>query len=332
MKRLLLLGIALLFLMPLQGCYVGLEPGSDGYYNGYGDGEPPPLRFEAPPDVVVMPNTSDVYVVPDINVDLFFWDGWWWRFWDGRWYRSQNYNQGWGYYNHVPSFYGDVDKRWRDYYRERNWRGQRWNYERIPQQRLQQNWKSWHHDRHWEKEKNWGVERYQPKPQPQGNVRPPQRQDQYNQQRVNPVKPQPTGNVKPPQRQDQYNQQRIDLAKPQPQGNVKPPQRQDQYNPQRIEPVKPQPTGNVKQAQKQEQFKQPKIESVKPQSQGNVQQPKSQKVKPQVQETVKPQQPRPKSREVLKQQPQSKQSEAPQQVEPRHEKPLRGGDATPDKI
>jgi len=307
MKRLLLLGIALLFLMPLQGCYVGLEPGSDGYYNGYGDGEPPPLRFEAPPDVVVMPNTSDVYVVPDINVDLFFWDGWWWRFWDGRWYRSQNYNQGWGYYNHVPSFYGDVDKRWRDYYRERNWRGQRWNYERIPQQRLQQNWKSWHHDRHWEKEKNWGVERYQPKPQPQGNVRPPQRQDQYN-------------------------QQRIDLAKPQPQGNVKPPQRQDQYNPQRIEPVKPQPTGNVKQAQKQEQFKQPKIESVKPQSQGNVQQPKSQKVKPQVQETVKPQQPRPKSREVLKQQPQSKQSEAPQQVEPRHEKPLLGGDATPDKI
>jgi len=50
-------------------------------------GLPPPIVFEAPPNVIVMPDTSDVYVVPDIDVDMFFWNGWWWRLWEGRWYR-----------------------------------------------------------------------------------------------------------------------------------------------------------------------------------------------------------------------------------------------------
>ena len=55
---------------------------------------PPPIVFQAPPDVIVMPDTDDVYVVPDIDVDMFFWNGWWWRLWEGRWYRSQYYDRG----------------------------------------------------------------------------------------------------------------------------------------------------------------------------------------------------------------------------------------------
>jgi hypothetical protein len=74
---------------------------------------PPPFVFQAPPDVVVMPDTNYVYVVPDIDVDLFFWYGWWWRLWEGRWYRSHYYDRGWAYYNRVPSFYFDVDPGWR---------------------------------------------------------------------------------------------------------------------------------------------------------------------------------------------------------------------------
>jgi hypothetical protein len=41
---------------------------------------PPPIPFTAPPDVIVIPETN-VYVAPDIDVDLFFWNGWWWRLW-----------------------------------------------------------------------------------------------------------------------------------------------------------------------------------------------------------------------------------------------------------
>src|SRR5512139_976789 len=55
---------------------------------------PPPIVFAAPPSVIVLPDTDDVYVDPDIDVDLFFWNGWWWRPWEGRWYRSRYYDYG----------------------------------------------------------------------------------------------------------------------------------------------------------------------------------------------------------------------------------------------
>ena len=42
---------------------------------------PPLIVFDAPPDVIVMPDTTGVYVVPDIDADMFFWNGWWWRLW-----------------------------------------------------------------------------------------------------------------------------------------------------------------------------------------------------------------------------------------------------------
>jgi len=41
---------------------------------------PPPI-VAAPPDVVLLPGAPGVYVAPDIGVDLFFWNGWWWRPW-----------------------------------------------------------------------------------------------------------------------------------------------------------------------------------------------------------------------------------------------------------
>ncbi len=142
---------------------------------------PPLIVFAAPPDVIVIPDSSDVYVVPDIEADLFFWNGWWWRPWEGRWYRSHYYNRGWSYYCNVPSFYFDVDPGWRGYYRDHNWNGHRWNYERITHQRLQQNWKGWGNDRHWERQGTWGVQSYQPRPQQQRQELRQQRQQQYQQ-------------------------------------------------------------------------------------------------------------------------------------------------------
>ena len=141
----------------------------------------PPIRFYGPPDVVVMPDTDDVYFVPDIDVDIFFWNGWWWRPWEGRWYCSQYYDRGWAYYNNVPSFYYDVDPGWRGSYRDRNWYGHRWDYDRIPHPRLQQDWESWHNNRYWERQRTWGVQGYQPRPQQQREELRHQRQEQYHQ-------------------------------------------------------------------------------------------------------------------------------------------------------
>nr|CBX29878.1 hypothetical protein N47_F15730 [uncultured Desulfobacterium sp.] len=118
---------------------------------------PPPIIFASPPEVVVIPE-SYVYAVPDIDVDIFFYNGWWWRPWQGRWYRSQSYSSGWAYYQSVPSFYREIPSGWRNDYRERRWKGHQWNYQRIPHQQVQQNWNNWEKSRHWEKQNSWGVQ------------------------------------------------------------------------------------------------------------------------------------------------------------------------------
>jgi hypothetical protein len=68
---------------------------------------PPPIVFGAPPELIVLPETY-VYVVPDVDADIFFSNGWWWRPWEGRWYRSRYYDTGWAYYQRVPSFYAGI--------------------------------------------------------------------------------------------------------------------------------------------------------------------------------------------------------------------------------
>jgi hypothetical protein len=163
---------------------------------------PPPITFAAPPEVIVMPETEGVYVAPEIDVDLFFWNGFWWRLWEGRWYRSAYYDRDWVYYNNVPSFYFHVDPHWRTYYHNHNWYGHNWNYQRIPYQGLQQNWKSWQAKKSWGGQKTWGVQGYVPRTQAHTQVLRQQRQEQYQQ------KPEV-------QKHMEYQQQQRQVQKPQ---------------------------------------------------------------------------------------------------------------------
>ena len=176
MKKLLLATILLAMVLVVP------TPAMAGTNINIGISLPPPIVFDEPPDVIVMPDTYDVYVVPDIDVEMFFWNGWWWRPWEGGWYRSHYYDRGWAYYNHVPGFYYDVNPGWRGYYRGHNWYGHRWNYERIPHRQLHQNWKSWQNNRHWERQgPPWGVHNYQPRPQQHRQELRHQRQEHYQQ-------------------------------------------------------------------------------------------------------------------------------------------------------
>jgi hypothetical protein len=128
---------------------------------------PPPIVFAAPPQVVVLPG-FDIYVAPDIAEEVYFVDGFWWRPWQGHWYRSHSYNGGWSSYSSVPSFYGHVRHDWRDDYRNHRWEGHSWNYERVPHDRVEQNWSSWKTSNHWQAQNNWGV------PEMNGGQRSPQ--------------------------------------------------------------------------------------------------------------------------------------------------------------
>jgi hypothetical protein len=131
---------------------------------------PSPIAFAGPPVLVVIPGTY-IYVVPDVSEDLYFYNGWWWRFWNGRWYRSRYYDSGWIYYDRVPVFYQRVPTGWRNYYHEHRWEGREWNYQRIPYEHLQHNWSGWQKSKYWEYQQSWGVRGFQPHPASQ-NLQP----------------------------------------------------------------------------------------------------------------------------------------------------------------
>lgn len=170
---------------------------------------PPLIVFAAPPEVVVIPETN-VYAVPDVDVDIFFYNGWWWRPWEGRWYRSRNYNSGWGYYRNVPSFYREIPSSWRNDYREHRWRGHQWNYQRIPHQQVQQNWRNWERSRHWEKQNHWGVQGLEPRTrsqQPSQSFHPPSQGKPQLREAARPPQSRPrSGEVQPQRPQPQHRE------------------------------------------------------------------------------------------------------------------------------
>lgn len=55
---------------------------------------PPPIVVAEPPAVVLVPRTQ-VYFVPGLEFDVFFYNGWWWSPRGDRWYRARAYNGPW---------------------------------------------------------------------------------------------------------------------------------------------------------------------------------------------------------------------------------------------
>jgi len=104
----------------------------------------PVYRFAAPPDVVVIPGTY-VYMVPDIDVDILFFQGYWWRPYEGHWYRSRDYK---GQYRYIePRSIPRGLRTLPQDYRHRLSPG----YERIPHKDVQKNWKKWEKEKYWDR-------------------------------------------------------------------------------------------------------------------------------------------------------------------------------------
>jgi hypothetical protein len=175
MKKLLLgtILLALLLVLPI--------PSMAGVNVGINIALPPLIISSEHLQVVVIPET-DVYAAPDVDVDIFFYNGWWWRPWQGHWYRSHHYDSGWTHYQRTPSFYGRVPPGWRNNYRDHRWGGHPWNYQRIPHQQVQKNWSSWEKSKHWEKQNTWGVQGLKHHSPPHsGNVQSKHSQPQHQQ-------------------------------------------------------------------------------------------------------------------------------------------------------
>ena len=101
----------------------------------------PGLVISAPPAMMVIPGTY-AYFSPDVDADIFFYHGYWYRPYGGQWFISAEYNGPWGsiaiksvpsvlinlppHYRQVPPYYkrmscGMVMKNWRAWEEERHW-------------------------------------------------------------------------------------------------------------------------------------------------------------------------------------------------------------------
>ena len=105
---------------------------------------PPAYRFAATPEVVVIPGTY-VYMVPDIDVDILFFQGYWWRPYEGQWYRSRDYDGRWDYIEprDIPRGLRELPQDYRHRLSPR--------YERIPYRDVQSNWKKWEEEKYWDR-------------------------------------------------------------------------------------------------------------------------------------------------------------------------------------
>lgn len=101
----------------------------------------------APPPVVVIPN-SYVYYVPNIDVDVLFYHGNWYRPHGGFWYRSPSYNGPWHHIapHGVPHALVNLPP---------NYRYVPPGHQKIPYGHLKKNWSKWEREKYWY-HNDWG--------------------------------------------------------------------------------------------------------------------------------------------------------------------------------
>lgn len=104
---------------------------------------PPVLGLKLPPELVPLPDIN-VYVIHDFDMDIAFYDGWWWRLHDGRWYKAADYNGAWGLVitRKVPEMLFTLPPG----FRRNGLTGTR-----IPYGQLKKNWKRWGKEKRWTK-------------------------------------------------------------------------------------------------------------------------------------------------------------------------------------
>ena len=108
---------------------------------------PPPLVIPAPPQLVIVPGTN-IYVAPDIEGDLVFQQGFWWRPYNGHWYRSRSYRGPWDHIEHerVPPAIFGLPPGFRHQYHD---------HPRISHEEVERTWERREHEHHEEGHHDW---------------------------------------------------------------------------------------------------------------------------------------------------------------------------------
>jgi hypothetical protein len=104
---------------------------------------PPPLVIPVPPPVFVIPGTY-AYFAPEVEAELFFYGGFWYRPHAGHWYRASHYGGPWGFVvlHKIPGVLIKLPPGYRNVPP---------GHQLIPHGQLKKNWKKWKHTKHWDK-------------------------------------------------------------------------------------------------------------------------------------------------------------------------------------
>lgn len=100
-----------------------------------------------PPEVVVIPGTY-IYIAPDLDEDVFFYRGHWWKSHGRKWYRADDFGGPWIVISigNLPLGLRELPPHYRDLPP---------GLERIPPGHVKKHWKEWEEERHWEKRREW---------------------------------------------------------------------------------------------------------------------------------------------------------------------------------
>lgn len=104
-----------------------------------------------PPEVVVIPGTY-IYIAPDLDEDVFFYRGHWWKSHGRKWYRADDFGGPWMVISigNLPRGLRELPPHYRDLPP---------GLERMPPGHVKKHWKEWEQERHWEKRREWKEHR-----------------------------------------------------------------------------------------------------------------------------------------------------------------------------
>ncbi len=105
-------------------------------------GTPPPVAVSTPPTMAVIPGTY-VYIATSVgNTDIMFYQDNWYRPHNGGWFVSVNYNGPWKQVSAPPAALTSLPP---------NYHNVPPDGERMPYSQVKNNWRTWEHDRHWDR-------------------------------------------------------------------------------------------------------------------------------------------------------------------------------------
>lgn len=137
---------------------------------------PPPMEFAKPPELVPIPGRY-VYFVPDIDLDLFFYQRHWFRPYKKHWFRSDNYAGPWEHVRQAPSPLIDLPQDYRTIPP---------GYYRIPYSELRNNWERWEREKYWDRRVEERGIRERERGRQERDVRPERERDHPEDRDVQP--------------------------------------------------------------------------------------------------------------------------------------------------